>query len=91
LLTTALMPAEAYISGIDLRHVDRAIRLQDDLFRARNGGWLASTPVQNRVTCGTYLELGQSEADVRAITERVAAEWERQGGSARQMAARGSS
>jgi predicted metalloendopeptidase len=39
------MPAEAYISGIDLRHVDRAIRLQDDLFRARNGGWLARTGV----------------------------------------------
>ena len=46
----------------------------------------------NRVTYGMYAELvDRSEADVRASTERVAAEWERQGGSARQMAARGSS
>ena len=87
-LAVALMPAQPPASGLDLRNLDPGIRPQDDLFRAANGGWLARTPVPpDRVTYGTFIELAdKAESDVRAIIEGVAADRDRQRGTARQIA-----
>ncbi len=75
-------------SGLNLDNFDRTVRPQDDLFRAANGGWLSRTPIPpDRVTYGTYLELAdKTDADLRTIIEGVAADRERQRGSARQIA-----
>jgi putative endopeptidase len=88
LLAAALSPTQAPISGLDLANFDPTIRPQDDLYRAVNGRWLARTSVPpDRVTYGTFLELAdKTEADLRAIVEKVAAERDRQRGTARQIA-----
>ena len=88
LLALALGWMQPRSSGLDLTNFDRTVRPQDDLFRAVNGGWLSRTPVPpDRVTYGTYLELAdKTDADLRTIVERVAADRERQRGSARQIA-----
>ncbi|MGF1664108.1 MAG: M13 family metallopeptidase [Kineosporiaceae bacterium] len=52
-----------------------AARPQDDLFRAVNGEWLATSTIpDDRATFGTFSELhDRAEADVRAIIEEAAA------------------
>ncbi len=87
-LAVALTPAQSPTSGLDLRNLDPGVRPQDDLFRAANGRWLARTPVPpDRVTYGTFIELAdKTESDVRAIIEGVAADRDRQRGTARQIA-----
>ena len=87
-LAVALTPAQSPTSGLDLRNLDPGVRPQDDLFRAANGGWLARTPVPpDRVTYGTFIELAdRTESDLRAIIEGVAADRDRQRGTARQIA-----
>ena len=87
----ALTPSQSSISGPDLANFDRTVRPQDDLYRAVNGAWLARWRGRrrppDRVTYGTFLELAdKTESDVRAIIEKVAAERDRQRGSARQIA-----
>lgn len=88
LLAAALRPIQSPVSGLDLANFDPTIRPQDDLYRAVNGAWLARTPVPpDRVTYGTFLELAdKTEGDLRAIIENVAAERDRQRGTARQIA-----
>jgi putative endopeptidase len=88
LLVVVLTPKQGPTSGLDLGNFDPTVRPQDDLFRAVNGAWLARTPVPpDRVTYGTFLELAdKTESDLRAIIERVAAERDRQRGTARQIA-----
>ena len=87
-LAVALTPAQPPSSGLDLRNLDPGIRPQDDLFRAANGGWLARTPVPpDRVTYGTFSNWRtRLKADLRAIIEGVAADRDRQRGTARQIA-----
>ncbi len=62
-------------SGLDLTHLDRSIRPQDDLFGFVNGGWLATTEIPaDRGRYGTFDHLReQAEHDVRALIEEVAA------------------
>ena len=88
LLAAALSRIQSPISGLDLANFDPTVRPQDDLYRAVNGRWLARTPVPpDRVTHGTFLELAdKTETDLRAIIESVAAERDRQRGTARQIA-----
>jgi predicted metalloendopeptidase len=52
-----------------------AVRPQDDLFRAVNADWLATSTIpDDRATFGTFSELhDRAEADVRAIIEEAAA------------------
>jgi putative endopeptidase len=87
-LVVALGPIQSPISGLDLDNFDPTVRPQDDLYRAVNGRWLARTTVPaDRVTYGTFLELtDKTESDLRAIIEKVAAERDRQRGTARQIA-----
>ena len=88
LLVVALTPAQSPTSGLDLGNFDPGVRPQDDLFRAVNGRWLARAPMPpDRVTNGTFLELAdKTESDLRAIIEGVAADRDRQRGTARQIA-----
>ena len=67
-------PAPALNSGIDRSGMDPAVRVQDDLFRAVNGGWLAKTPIPaDKAEYGTFVQLSdQSDRDIKAIVERLA-------------------
>ncbi|HLS77196.1 MAG TPA: M13 family metallopeptidase [Nocardia sp.] len=61
-------------SGIDLSHVDEAVRVQDDLFAHVNGRWLAEHEIPgDRAVDGAFRDLyDQAEADVKAIIQRCA-------------------
>jgi predicted metalloendopeptidase len=88
ILTLVAIAGQAPRSGLDQTLLDLTVRPQDDLFRAANGRWLARTVIPaDRVTYGTFIELAdKTEADLRTIIEAVAADRERQRGSARQIA-----
>ena len=62
-------------SGIDLQHIDPAVRPQDDLFGHVNGRWMAETPIpDDRPADGAFYELRDAaEAHVRALIEAAAA------------------
>ena len=62
-------------SGIDLRHVERSIRVQDDLFRHVNGRWLDEAEIpEDKARYGEFIRLHeQAEKQVHAIIEHVAA------------------
>ena len=66
----------ALTSGIDLTHLDRSVRPQDDLFRFVNGTWLDTTEIpSDRARYGTFDILReQSIARVRDIIEEAAAD-----------------
>ena len=61
-------------SGIDREFVDPKVRPQDDLFRHVSGKWLDTAPIPpDRAMDGAFHRLrDQSEADLKAIIERVA-------------------
>ena len=88
LLVVAVTPRQTPTSGLDLGNFDPKVRPQDDLYRAANGLWLARTTIPaDRVTYGTFLELAdKAETDLRAVIEGVAADRDRQRGTARQIA-----
>jgi len=76
LLALAGFSAQANPShGLDLLHHDPAVRAQDDLFRAANGGWLQSTEIPaDKSTYGAFAVLRDlSDARVRTIVEELAA------------------
>jgi putative endopeptidase len=61
-------------SGLDLRHIDPAVRPQDDLFAHANGRWIAATEIPaDRGRYGSFDMLReQAEEHVRSIIEEVA-------------------
>ena len=61
-------------SGLNLHHIDPAVRPQDDLFGHANGRWVAQTDIPaDRGRYGSFDMLRESaEARVRAIIEEVA-------------------
>jgi putative endopeptidase len=61
-------------SGLDTQGFDAAVRAQDDLFRAVNGRWLASTGIpDDKAEYGTFIQLRDlSDARVRAIVDELA-------------------
>ena len=63
-------------SGLDLQHIDTNVRPQDDLFGHFNGVWLAEHEIPaDRASDGVFHALRDaSEANVRTIIERAAAE-----------------
>ena len=69
-------PTGAVKSGIDREFVAPDVRPQDDLFRHVSGKWLANAPIPpDRSNDGAFYRLrDQSEADLKAIIERTAAE-----------------
>lgn len=60
-------------SGLDHSGFDLSVRFQDDLFRAANGRWLASTEIpQDKSSYGTFARLGDlSEERLHAIVQAL--------------------
>ena len=60
--------------GLDLPNYDPAVRAQDDLFLAANGGWLSRTEIPaDKSSFGTFVQLrDMSDARMRAIVEELA-------------------
>jgi putative endopeptidase len=60
--------------GFDRSGEDLAVRVQDDLFRAANGGWLRDTPIPaDKAGYGNFHILGDlADGRVRAIVEDLA-------------------
>ena len=75
LLSLAGLAAAAPHSGLDLAGFDRAMRPQDDLFRAGNGHWLATTEIPaDKSSFGMVAQLRDlSDQRVRALVEGLAA------------------
>jgi putative endopeptidase len=73
-------------SGIERANFDKAVRFQDDLFRAVNGAWLAKTEIPpDRSDYGAFAALAEkAEKDCRAIIEGCAAAKDNTPGSERQ-------
>ncbi len=68
------MTVDAQRSGIDLSHLDPAIRPQDDLFGHVNGRWLADYPMPaDRATDGAFREIyDRAEKQVHEIITEAA-------------------
>ena len=73
-------------SGLDQANFDKAVRPQDDLFRAVNGAWLAKTEIPaDRSDYGVFAVLAEkAENDCREIIETCAAAKDNALGSERQ-------
>jgi putative endopeptidase len=58
-------------SGLDFSNIDSTVRIQDDLYRYFNGGWLKSAVIPaDRASDGAFVTLRDlSEKQVRAIIE----------------------
>jgi len=69
---------------------DPAVRPQDDLFRAVNGGWLKATPIPaDKAAYGVFDLLGdRADERVRAIVEELAAATDLPDGSVQQKISR---
>ncbi|MCV2351755.1 M13 family metallopeptidase [Paucibacter sp. Y2R2-4] len=67
--------------GLDLSNFDPSVRVQDDLFRATNGGWLKRAQIPaSKGSHGSFEMLrDESDAHVRAIVERLAAKPQQEG------------
>jgi len=67
--------------GLDLSNYDPSVRVQDDLFRATNGGWLKRAQIPaSKGSHGSFEILrDESDAHVRAIVERLAAKPQQDG------------
>ncbi|HSW11355.1 MAG TPA: M13-type metalloendopeptidase [Solimonas sp.] len=70
-------------SGIDPRNFDPAVRAQDDLYRAVNGGWMARTEIPaDKASYGAFTELDdRAELQLRAIIEESARQQDKPAGS----------
>lgn len=69
------MTVETIRSGVDLSHVDRSVRPQDDLFGHVNGRWLAEYAIPaDRATDGAFRQLfDRAEEQVRDLIAEVSA------------------
>ena len=69
-----LAVAAAPQSGLDTKGADTSVRPQDDLYRAANGRWQASTAIPaDKSSYGAFVQLADlSDQRVRAIVEELA-------------------
>jgi putative endopeptidase len=75
LMGAGLSSVAAPVSGLDSAGFDPGVRVQDDLFRAVNGGWLQRTeiPADKSVYGAITMLRDLSDQRVRVITEELAA------------------
>ena len=75
--------------GLDLSGADPAVRFQDDLFRAANGGWLARTEIpSDKSRFGAFSQLADlSDQRLRDILDELAAHPPAPGSDAARVAA----
>ncbi|MDN3922081.1 M13 family metallopeptidase [Roseateles violae] len=76
-------------SGLDVGGFDKSVRAQDDLFRAANGQWIARTEIPaDKADYGSFIILAdQSDKQVRAIVEELAARPQQAGSVEQKIAA----
>ncbi|MGL4605474.1 MAG: M13 family metallopeptidase, partial [Iodobacter sp.] len=74
--TLAFGAQAAVVSGLDTRHFDQNVRVQDDLYQAVNGLWLKSVEIPaDQSSYGTFLILRDlAESQVRTIVEAAASQ-----------------
>jgi putative endopeptidase len=74
-------------SGIDLSHLDQAVRVQDDLFAHVNGAWLDTYEIPaDRAVDGAFRTLyDQAELDVQTIIQNAASSAAEPGSDARKI------
>ncbi len=73
-LCCASLAAAAAPGGIDIASLDPSVRVQDDLFRAANGSWLANTPIPADKSYVIGVEINDmTDARIRAIVDELAA------------------
>ena len=86
-VATLVSAQSAPVSGLDVASFDRSVRPQDDLYRHVNGGWLDRTAMPpERVTYSASTEIVERvDVDLRALIEEIAAQPNRQQGSAAQQ------
>jgi putative endopeptidase len=79
-LATASM-AGPLSAGLDKAGFDPGVRVQDDLFRAANGGWMKATEIPaDKPEYGAFIQLrDQSDRQVRAIVDNLAAQKQKPG------------
>ena len=76
-------PAPALGSGVELAHMDRGVRPQDDFFLHVNGTWLKNTEIPaDKARYGAFDKLrDDSEARLRAIIEESSTKPNKQAGT----------
>ncbi len=81
LASGAALAADAPASGLDLPYFDRKVRVQDDLFRATNGGWIKATTIPaDKGSWGSFEKLAElSDQRVRVLAEGLAAQPQAEG------------
>ncbi|MCV2351754.1 M13 family metallopeptidase [Paucibacter sp. Y2R2-4] len=82
-------PAAASIpqAGLDLAGFDKSVRVQDDLFKAVNGGWIKSTEIPaDKSRYGSFeLLRDQSDAHVRQLIDELTAKPQAAGSNAQKI------
>jgi len=72
--TIAILLLQLFCAGGAAASLDPAVRVQDDLFRAANGSWLASTPIPADKSYVIGVEINDiTDARIRAIVDQLAA------------------
>ncbi|MDE2148638.1 MAG: hypothetical protein KGJ55_02145, partial [Gammaproteobacteria bacterium] len=63
-------------SGLDSTSIDAAVRLQDDLFRHVNGGWIARTQIPpDKASYGAFAELyDRTQAQLKNLVTSIPAD-----------------
>ena len=76
-------------SGLDRSGSDLPVRFQDDLFRAANGHWIASTEIpDDKSSCSAFAQLGDlSDERLHAIVEALAVQTHETGSLQRRVGA----
>jgi len=76
-------------SGLDMPGFDPAVRAQDDLFRAANGGWMKATEIPaDKSEYGAFIQLRDlSDKRVRAIVDELATQQHPSGSVAQKVGA----
>ena len=74
-------------SGLDLTHMDKSVRAQDDLFRFMNGKWLAESKIpDDRASDGAFYQLyEEAEKQVKEIILQQAASKAETGSNAQKI------
>ena len=74
-------------SGLDLTHIDKSVRAQDDLFRFMNGKWLAESKIpDDRASDGAFYQLyEEAEKQVKEIILQQAASKAETGSNAQKI------
>ena len=87
-LRCACFGAPAF-TGLDLSGFDPEVRMQDDLYRAVNGCWLAATEIPaDRPRHGSFSQLNdRTDAQLRALVDELAAVPQPPGSAADQVSA----